>query len=419
MNHSQYKLFSFHQLILNIKDTLIIFAKEFGSVFNDRGVVILFFVASILYPALYCSLYRNETLVDVPIAVVDGSRSLRSTELLRHVDATRDVKIVSTYATIDEAKKAFDNREVHGLIYIPADFNKKLSNGEQATISTYSDMSSFMYYRAMMMATNYSILDMGKQIQVERLNAQGFTGESATVISNPIPYEAVILYNEGAGFASFLMPAILILIIHQTLFFGIGMIAGTSREENRFHELVSSKVHRGGTFKVVIGKSACYFLIYGLLSVYILGFIPHAFNLPHIGNPVDLMILMVPFLLATIFFSMTVSVFLPNRETGLIILMFFSLILLFLSGISWPRSNISGFWQAFSWIFPSTHGIQGYVKINTMGANIHTISLEYLSLWGQTAVYFLTATWAYRWQIKKSSKKYQKESKEETELITK
>jgi len=416
MNHPQHKIFSLYQLILNIKDTFIIFTKEFRSVFSDRGVVILFFLASIIYPLLYCSLYRNETLEDVPIAVVDGSRSLRSTELLRNIDATPDVKIVSTYATIGEAKIAFDKQEVHGLIYIPADFNKKLSKGEQATISTYSDMSSFMYYRAMMMATNYSILDMGKKVQVERLNAQGFTGESAAVISNPIPYEAVTLYNGGAGFASFLMPAILILIIHQTLFFGIGMIAGTSREENRFHELVSSKLHRGGTFRVVLGKCACYFLIYGVLSIYILGFIPHFFNLPHIGNPVDLLIFIVPFLLATIFFSMTVSVFLPNRETGMILFLFFSLILLFLSGISWPRSSINGFWQAFSWMFPSTHGIQGYIKINTMGANINTISLEYISLWAQTAVYFVTATWAYRWQIKKSSRKYRNDPEEQMEL---
>ncbi|MEI7503730.1 MAG: ABC transporter permease, partial [Paludibacter sp.] len=266
-------------------------------------------------------------------------------------------------------------------------------------------------------ACSYCVQDMSKKIQVKRLNNNGITGESAAIISDPIPYEGVVLYNEGAGFASFLLPAVLMLIIQQTLFFGIGMIAGTSREENRFHVLVSTSIHRGSTFRVIIGKSICYLFIYSVWSFFILEVIPHIFNLPHIGNPVDILLLLLPFLLSTIFFSMTISVFLPNRETSMILFMFMSLILLFLSGVSWPQSNINGFWRAFSWIFPSTHGIQGFIKINTMGADIRHISFEYISLWAQTAIYFVTATGAYYWQINKSSQKSMNEL--ETEMVDK
>lgn len=405
MNIQKTKISFLKKWISIAKDIHLNFVNEFKVIFKDRGVVIIFILASLIYPLLYCGLYRNETLVDVPIAVFDCSQSKLSSELLRHVDATQDVKIVSSFSTLAEAKLAFNARKVHGVIFIPSDFNKKISSAQQATVSIYCDMSSFLYYRALMQAANYSVLDMGKQVQVERLNAEGITGESAEIVSSPIQYNGVALFNGGNGFASFLMPAILILIIHQTLFFGIGMIAGTSREENRFHELVSSSLHRGGIYRVIIGKCVCYLALYIVFSYYILELIPHIFNLPHIGNPVDVMLLMIPFLLATIFFSMTISVFLPNRETGMILFLFFSLILLFLSGISWPRSNINGFWRTFSWIFPATHGIQGYIKINTMGADLRHISFEYISLWIQTAIYFLTTSWAYHWQIMKSYKK--------------
>ena len=128
------------------------------------------------------------------------------------------------------------------------------------------------------------------------------------------------------------------------------------------------------------------------------------------------MMLMIPFLLASIFFSMTVSVFLPHRETGMVIFMFMSLILLFLSGVSWPQSNINGFWKAFAWMFPSTCGVQGYIKINTMGADLRHISFEYLSLWVQSAIYFGTTCWAYYWQIMKSSKKQFKQVEMEVEI---
>ena len=395
----------FKTLISVISDTLLVVKQEFKTMFKDRGVVILFVLAPLAYPILYCSLYLNETLTNVPIAAVDCSRSQESREFLRHLDATQNVQIVSNLSTLSEAKQAFDDKLVHGVIYIPADFSKKLNTGEQANLSIYCDISSFMYYRIINQASNNCMIDMNKQIQVKRLNAVGITGESAQIISNPIPFDGQILFNEGAGFASFLLPAILMLIIQQTLFLGIGIIAGTSRGENKFHVLVNSTVHRGRTIRVVIGKSICYLLMYGAWSFFILGVIPRAFNLPHIGLPLDIIKFMIPYLLAVVFFSMTVSVFLPHRETGMVVFLFFSLILLFLSGISWPQSNINWFWRTFAWIFPSTSGVQGYIKINTMGADLHRVSFEYVSLWIQTALYFATTCWAYRWQIKKSCKK--------------
>ncbi len=389
------------RIISHLKAMFYIFVDEVKNIFKDRGVMILVVVAVLAYPLLYCSLYINETLVDVPVAVVDASRTPRSAEFIRHLDATRDVSVTDKPATMQEAQQAFNEGKVHGVIYLPADFDKKINKGEQAIVSVYSDMSSFLYYRAMVLSTNYVSLDMGKEIQINRLNAIGVTGEQQAMISDPIPYDSVILYNEGMGFASFLMPAILILIIHQTLFFGIGMAAGTAREENRFHELVSSSVHRGGTFRVILGKALAFFSLYLLWSVYLLGFIPWLFNLPHIGNPFTLLEFVIPFLLATIFFSMTVSVFVPSREIQMILLLFFSLILLFLSGISWPQSNINGFWKVFSWLFPATFGIQAYFKINTMGASIHEVGFEQIGLWVQTAVYFVSTLVVYRWQLKK------------------
>jgi len=385
-----------------IKNILIVVKNEFQTMFKDRGVVIMLVLAPLAYPVLYCSLYKNETLIDVPVASVDCSRSHESRELLRHIDATQNIQIVSRYGTLAEAKQAYNQKKVHGVIYIPTDFSQKINTGEQTTVSVYADISSFMYYRIINQACNNCIMAMSNQIQVERLNANGITGESATILASPIPFEGVVLYNEGAGFASFLLPAVLILILFQTLFMGIGIIAGTSRGENRFHVLVSSSVQRGETFNVIIGKSICYFLLYAAWSFFILMLIPRAFNLPHIGIPFDILMLLIPFLLASIFFSMTISVFLPHRETSMIVFMFMSLILLFLSGFSWPQSNINGFWKVFAWIIPSTSGIQGYIKINTLGADLHHISFEYLSLWIQSVIYFATTWWGYSWQINKS-----------------
>ncbi len=334
----------------------------------------------------------------MPIAVVDESNTPLSRSLIRRVDATPDLKVAKTFTNLEEAKDPFYKGQIHGVLVIPADFSSKINKKQQAKISTYSDMSSFLYYRTMAMGVNFAMLDMNDEIKIERLNSMGKVGREAEIIATPFNYNDEILYNEGMGYSSFLIPAVLVLVIHQTLFFGVGMITGTAHEEDSLYKLIPPNSGRS-VFHVVVGKALCYFSWFLVVAVYVLGLIPKLFNLPHIGNPMDVVTLIVPYLLASTFFIMTLSNFIRNRETGFVIFLFTSLIFLFMSGVSWPRSSMGPFWVSISYLFPSTFGINGYVKINTMAATIQQINQEYIGLWIQAGFYFITTMLVYKWQI--------------------
>lgn len=385
-----------------LNDIYRIMTDELSHIFRDRGVMLIFIVAGILYPLLYNGIYYNEAVYEIPVAVVDHSNSSQSREFLRKLDATQEVRISDRCLNIEEAKRLFTDREVHGVVYIPSDYHLKLEQMEQATISIYNDMSSFLYYKGLMMATNFTMLDELRNIQINRYSMAGITGEQAEQLVEAIPGNDIALYNPGSGFASFLLPAMLILIIHQTLFFGIGMMAGTAKEEGRMHSQIPKHLYGKGIFRVIFGKALAYFLLYIPITIYILGFIPKFFNLPHIGDFGTLCMFMIPFLLSAIFFSMAVSVFIKNRETGLITFLFFTVILLFLSGFSWPRQNMPDIWRWISYIFPSTHGVQGYIKINSMGASLPQVRFEYLFLWLQAGVYLIAASVTTNISLKQS-----------------
>ena len=76
----------------------------------------------------------------------------------------------------------------------------------------------------------------------------------------------------------------------------------------------------------------------------------------------------------------------------MLVVVFTSVPLLFMSGISWPQSNIPGVWQGVSTLFPSTYGIRGFVRMSSMGALLPDVAREYRSLWVQTVFYLCTAT---------------------------
>lgn len=390
-----------HRHIQNILSVLV---EEYKRLFKDSGVMLIFLGAAFLYPLLYGAIYMNETIREMPVAVVDLSNSEHSRKLISSIDATPDLKVTHTFDNLEEVKDTFYKGRIHGVVYIPADFSTRINKKQQATVSTYSDMSSFLYYRTMALGTNFAILEQGNEIKLERLNEVGIVGREAEIAASPFTYKDVILFNESMGYASFLLPALLILVIHQTLLFGIGMSAGTAREENTFRHLIPANSGRS-VFHVVAGKALCYFSWYLVVAVYVLGFIPKLFNLPHIGNPMDIAIMIVPFLLAAIFFAMTLSAFIHYRETGFVVFLFTSLIFLFLSGTTWPRTSMGPFWITFSYLFPSTFAINGYVKINSMGANISQINMEYIGLWIQTGFYFITTMVVYKWQIRGSKRR--------------
>lgn len=407
------------KIVQGIHDLFYIWKREFQTTFRDQGVLIFFVLVPLVYPLIYGFIYTNEVVREVPAVAVDDSHSSLSREYLRKVDATPDINIIAYCSDMEEAKQMLKDRLAYGIIYIPSDFSTDIARGEQTQVSIYCDMSGLLYYKSMLLANTAVSLEMNKQIKIER--AGNTTNRQDEVSAYPIEYEDVAMFNPTNGFAAFLIPAVLILLIQQTLLLGIGLSAGTARENNRFKDLVPINRHYNGTLRIVLGKGLSYFMVYALVSIYVLGVVPRIFSLNQIGQPVTLILFMLPYLAACIFFAMTASIAIRNRETCMLLFVFTSVPLLFISGISWPGASIPPFWKYFSYIFPSTFGINGFVRINNMGATLSEISFEYQALWLQAGFYFLTTCFVYRWQILMSRKHVIEEYKrmKEKELLIK
>ena len=384
-------------ILQGMNSVFYICQKELKAVFKDQGVLIFFLLVPLAYPLLYAFIYTGEVVREVPAAVVDMNKSTLSREFIRKVDATPDVKIQSHCADMEEAKLLLKESKVYDVIYIPESFSSDINKGIQTQVTLYCDMSGMLYYKAILTASTEVSLKMNKAIKVKR--AGNTTNRQDEISATPITYEAVNLFNPQAGYASFLLPAVLILIIQQTLLLGVGLSAGTARENNRFRDLVPLSRQYQGTLRIVLGKSSAYFIIYAIVSAYILCVVPKIFSLVQIAQAGTLAAFILPYVLSCIFFAMTCSIFIHHREACMMIYVFTSVPLLFISGVSWPGSAIPEFWRVISWLFPSTFGINGYIAINSMGATLDQVLPEFRALWIQTGVYFLTTCIVYRRQI--------------------
>lgn len=358
------------------------FVNELKRIFRDPGVTVIFIVATLAYPLIYKAVYWNEQITNVPVAVVDLSNSPQSREFLHKWNASPDIRLTHTCTSMAEAERLLRDQKVHGIIYFPRDFAKQLADPlGQAHISLYCDMSSFLYMKAIYLSCNQVMLESMRNIQIDRYEQMGMDKEFAWALVQDAPYSETALFTPTGGYGSFLIPAVLILILHQTLLFGICMLGGTAREENLDQY----------SFRSLIGRACAYFVIYYSLAAILLGVLPRLFDIPHIGNIWDILIFIVPYILAVVFFSLCVSVFIRNRESGLVILISTSLIFLFMAGISWPKEMIPDAWRYLSCMIPYTWGAHGFIHINSMGASLATTSTEYIALWILTGGYLVLA----------------------------
>ena len=380
-----------------ISDAAVIWRDEMRQVFKDEGVIIFFFIVPLVYPLLYSWIYNNEVVRDMPVVVVDDSHSKLSRQFIRMCDASPDVKVVCYASDLDEAKMLVGRQVAHAVYYIPSDFQTRLNRMEQSIIGVYCDMSLMLAYKASYQTAVLVSQEMNSEIQI-KLSGH-YTAREEEIQAKPLDYDGEAIFSPGGGYGSFILPAVLILILQQTLVLGIGLSAGTARESNRFEDLVPMQRHYHGTFRIVLGKSMCYLMIYILMGAWLTVVVPRIFHFPCLAHWQDLLAIMTPYTLACIFFGITVSCIVRYRENVMLLMVFVSVPLLFLSGVSWPQNNIPGFWQGVSWLFPSTFGVRAYIRLNSMGGTLTDVLTEYRILWFHVLAYFTMACIVYRHQI--------------------
>ena len=174
---------------------------------------------------------------------------------------------------------------------------------------------------------------------------------------------------------------------------------GNQREKCLANLLPKRKWYRR-PIDIVMGKAIFYFILYLLMSIYMYTAVTHWFGLPNLGDYFVFLQFIVPYILACIFMAMVLSVLVYRREDCIMLFVFLSVPLLFMSGISWPGSEIPAFWKCVSWLFPSTFGMNGYLRIMGTGASIADIHHEYVGLWCQVLVYATLACFMYRLRLK-------------------
>lgn len=376
-----------------------VFRREFAIVISDAGALLFFIGLPLAYPIVYTLIYNPEVVNKVAVAVVDDSRTPRSRQLVRQASATPQVEIYDYAPNLADAKAMMASHDVYAILHIPADFDKKINRGEQAQATLFCDMSLLLRYRSLLSAMTSLQLKLAQDITVERVSIAGASSMASS--SMPVNSESHFLGDTQQGFASFVIPGIVVLILQQSMILGVALLGATARERRRRNGGVDPREIAGAPVSAQIwGKSLCFVTLYAPLTLYILHIVPEMFNLPHYGSPADYLLFIFPLLLSSAFLGQTTVILCREREYTFLVVVFTSVIFLFLSGLTWPRYAMSPLWTWIGNLVPATWGVEGFIRINSNAATLAESARPYTALWILTAAYCVTAYMVTRHLVK-------------------
>ena len=381
-----------------LNDILRIAKYEYRSMLRSLPVLLVMGGGIFFYGLLYNYMYSPNVLREVPVAIVDENPTPLSRHYIRLLDANPQVRVQGVVNDRMEARERMKKGEVSGIVFLPDDFEAKVGRGEEAVFIFYNNAITFLYYAALKEASTGAMLALNDEVRPGQVVFLDANVVQPVINTRSMEVQGIALYNGNGGYATYLIPAVLMVILFQTMLMVISMRCGMEYEQRMLplFQVVNGTSSWRTAISIVIGKSVVYVGFYAMFTIFLLGFLPLVFHLPHLASPLLLVQLMIPYLFATAFFGLSCSPFFKDSDAPLLLIAFFSVGLLFLSGISWPLELMPWPWRLLHCLLPAPVGVLAFVKANSMGADITDISREMMLLWGQCAVYFFVACFVYK-----------------------
>lgn len=352
---------------------------EWGRVWHDEGVALIVVFALFIYSFLYSTGYGGEVLDEVPVAIVGGEGGTIARSLANKINASPKVSVAHEVSDMTQAKQLFAERKVWGVVALSSDLEKDILAERQGRVAILGDASYFLAYREVVEGVVSAVQQMNSEIIVER---------NGTYIP-PVVFEQRNLFNASLGYGVFVMPAIILLIVQQTALIGVGMLSATRRERG---ELCVAQ----SPLAVTLGRTLTYLAIYAATLGFMLTVHYGLFDYPMQGVWWRCVAVIAPYLLAVVLLAQAVGVCFRRRESSVVWLLWSSIPLLLVSGVSLPPQAFPPWLYCVGKLAPSSSAVEAWVRVQTMGASLSDVWQQLTTLWLLVALYGTAAVVANR-----------------------
>ncbi len=368
-----------------------VFRCECQAIFTNSALLLTVFGGVVMYSFLYPLPYSQQLPREQAIVVVNLDNTATSRELERMVDATPQVEILQHAYSLKDAQHSLNQGDVHGILAIPKNFSRDLLLGKSPPLAYAGDAAYFLIYGTVVEGLASAGGTLSAKAKVSRMV---MSGENLVLASNqyaPVKLSMQPVFNPSNGYVNYVVPAVFVLILHQTLLIAAGLVGGEQNESRRAG--ITGYWQRSATIDRWSARLVILLLTYIPLALYYFGFSFQFYGISRLASMGNILAMLIPFLAAVIGLGMVMGELIPRRELATLIVVLSSLPLVFCAGFIWPTSELPLGLQYLAKLFPSTPAINGFLRLNQMGASFQQVLPYWGLLWGQAVTYGGLALW--------------------------
>ena len=184
-------------------------------------------VFPVLVTLFFTSLMSDGQPLDMPVGVVDEDNTSTTRSLVRRLDAFQNSAVVAHYPTVGEARRAIQENQIYGFLYIPGGTTDKLLSSRQPKISFYYSMASItggsLVFKDLKTISTLGSAAVGQAT----MRAKGYTDAQIQTFLQPIRVDLHQIQNPQTNYnvylSTMLIPGVLMLFMFLITAYSLGM----------------------------------------------------------------------------------------------------------------------------------------------------------------------------------------------------
>ncbi len=368
-----------------------VLGKELMQLRRDR----MTFAMVVMIPLIQLMLFGyaiNNRVRDLPVAVVDQSQTGLSRAVIQSVTATQVVKVVDGGVDLAEGEAALTEGRVRAVLIIPPDLDDRLARHSVAGLETpgASDQPLSRPLAQWLVDGSDNIVAAA----ILSLRAMPLPDLIHQMPLRAVPtFEVTLLYNPEQRTAVNIVPGLVGVILTMTMILFTSLAIVREQERGNMEMLITTPIH---PLELMVGKIIPYIFV-GLLQMSIILVLGRLlFQIPLGGGIVDLLVLTLLFIAASLVLGLLISTLAKSQLQAMQMTVFILLPSILLSGFMFPYEGMPRVAQWIAEALPATHYMRSVRGVLLRQAQLSDLLPDLIWLTAFTLVGLLLASLRFR-----------------------
>lgn len=341
------------------------FCQTFRACVTNIACAPFFLLAVAFYAFYYCWPYMNQLPLHIDAVIVDEDNSQLSRAVSRAILATPAYNILGVYQRRPPAIRRMRQNEIAAIIGIPANFERNLLDGIPTALTVLTN-GAFIVQAHTALAGGAGPLQQVAHAAIMAELAQRGRAPHANVGDNPPPALAVSMYNTIAGYLSFAVSIVFVIIFQTIMICGFAMLLNDWFSRPSYPAPLANATRNPA---YMLALQAPVFCLCALWSFFVEGWAFYWQGINAFQNVPGTILVSLFFAWSVSALGLAVGMTFKSSKFAIHAVVTSSLPCVFISGNLFPWQDIPIYMRALAWFLPSTPGVDAMLRASQAGAS--------------------------------------------------